>query len=287
MRSIFFILGLFISSILMAQDKPAYLIYDKDGKSVDYQSMLKAAGKNKVVFFGELHNNPIAHWLQIELTQDLFEATEGKLALGAEMFERDNQLLIDEYFAGSISQKNFEEEVRLWNNYKTDYKPLVEFAKTNGLPFVASNVPRRYANLVFREGIEALDQLSDAAKEYLAPLPIEIDLELPGYKAMMEMMASHSEGNIKFPQAQAIKDATMAHSINEHLDGVDCFIHYNGAYHSDNYEGILWYLNQYRPGQSILTIKTSEQEDISKLDPETKGSADFIICIPASMTKTY
>ena len=47
-----------------------------------------------MVLFGELHNNPISHWLQLELTEDLHAARGADLVLGAEMFEADNQLLL-------------------------------------------------------------------------------------------------------------------------------------------------------------------------------------------------
>ncbi|HKK74999.1 MAG TPA: ChaN family lipoprotein [Saprospiraceae bacterium] len=277
----------FLTLGMMAQDKPAYRIFDQKGKSVDYATVLKAVGKKDVVFFGELHNNPIAHWLQIELTKDLFVETKGKLVLGAEMFERDDQLLIDEYFAGHISEKSFEDEARTWPNYDTDYKPLVEFARAHELPFIATNIPRRYASLVFREGIEALNALSDEAKRYIAPLPIEIDLELPAYADMMGMMGGHAEGNVKFPQAQAIKDATMAYSIFEHLPKKHQFLHYNGSYHSDRRQGIIWYLDQYAPKLSYLSVKTIEQESLEQLSEDQKGTADYIIVIPQSMTKTY
>ena len=276
-----------LSMNMQAQDKAAYKIYDSKGGLVSYSEMLEKVSKKDVVFFGELHNNPIAHWLQYELTQDLFKEQDGQLILGAEMFERDDQLILNEYLSGMISQKNFEDEARIWPNYKTDYKPLVEFAKAHNLRFIATNVPRRYANLVFREGIEKLESLPKAAMAYLPPLPIEIDMELQAYKGMLEMMASHSKGNIKFPQAQAIKDATMAHSIAENMEKKYQFIHYNGSYHSDNYEGIPWYLNKYASKLSLTTIKTIEQEDISSLSEEQMNSADFIIVIPLSMTKTY
>jgi uncharacterized iron-regulated protein len=49
-----------------ASDKPAYLIYNKKGKQVSYEEMLKASSQAEVVFFGELHNNAISHWMQYE-----------------------------------------------------------------------------------------------------------------------------------------------------------------------------------------------------------------------------
>jgi len=40
--------------------------------------------------------------------------------LGAEMFESDNQLILNEFMKGKISKSSFESEMRLWKNYSTD-----------------------------------------------------------------------------------------------------------------------------------------------------------------------
>ncbi len=229
--------------------------------------MVEDALKADIVFFGEQHNNPISHWLELELTKDLYAEKNGNLILGAEMFETDNQLILDEYLSGQIAQKNFEKEAKLWDNYQTDYKPLVEFAKTNKLSFVATNIPRRYASLVNKKGFEGLDSLTSDAKKYIAPLPVKYDPELKGYKSMLEMMEGQEGGagghvTENLPKAQAIKDATMANSILKYLKPGTTFLHYNGAYHSDNYEGIIWYLKQEKPELKVLTISTVEQDTI-------------------------
>jgi len=41
------------------------------------------------------------------------------------------------------------------------------------------------------------------------------------------------------------------------------------------------------PALKIATISTISQEDISKLDKENLGKADFIICVDEDMTTTY
>jgi len=284
-----FIIGLAFMAMALRSDLPAYELFNQKGKEVKYKKLLKDALEADVVLFGELHNNPISHWMQLELTRDLYAEKGDNLVLGAEMFESDNQMLLDEYIQGTIRQRNFEDEAKLWNNYQTDYKPLVEFAREKNLKFVASNIPRRYASVVHKKGFEGLDSLTPAAKLLLPPLPVAYDPDLPGYKAMIEMMGGMGSGhaNPNLPKAQAIKDATMAHFILMNYEPGNLVIHYNGAYHSNNYEGIYWYLKQEFPELNILTITTVEQDNIDELTEENTGVADYTICVPSGMTKTY
>ena len=267
-------------------DKPAYHLFNKEGKDVKYEKMVKEVEDADIVLFGESHDNPISHWLQLELTKDLFDIKKDKLMLGAEMFESDNQVILNEYLEGKITQSSFESEARLWPNYKTDYKPLVEFAKVNNLPFVASNVPRRYASLVNKSGFEGLEELSAEAKAFIPPLPIKYDPELNCYKSMMEMegMGGHITPN--FPKAQAIKDATMAYFIMKNWSKGKLLIHYHGSYHFENFESIYWYLKQANADLKIVTITTVSQDDVTKLSEENTGTADFTICVDEDMTKT-
>ncbi len=277
---------LFIAFLLLSSfknDRPAYQLFDKLGKTMKYEKLVKACLDADVVLFGEYHDNPISHWLQFELTRDLYRYKGDKLILGAEMFESDNQLLLDEYLTGLIYEKRFEAEMRLWPNYQTDYKPLIDFAWDEDLKFVATNVPRRYASRVNSKGFEGLDTISDEAKKYIAPLPILYDSTLNCYQNMLEMGNST---NSHYPKAQALKDATMAHFIYKNLEPGKLFLHYHGAYHSLNYEGIYWYLKQAKADIAIVNITTVVQSDVSKLEEKNKNTADFVICVDKDMTKT-
>lgn len=279
-------IAIFILFSAFKSDKPAYNIFNKEGKDIKYEKLLKVAEDADIVLFGESHDNPVSHWLQLELTKDLYALKKENLILGAEMFESDNQVIVNEYMAGLISQNSFESEARLWPNYKTDYKPLVEFAKTNNLQFVATNVPRRYASLVNSKGFEGLEELSKEAKAFIPPLPIIYDPNLNCYKSMMEMegMGPHITPN--FPKAQAIKDATMAYFILQNWSAGKQLIHYHGSYHSENFESIYWYLKQANPDLKIVTIHTVSQKDVSELENENTGKADFTVCVDEDMTKT-
>ena len=283
MKKITFSIFLFATIISVAQDKKAYQIFDKKGKKSSYEKVLKASEKTDVVLFGEIHDNSVVHWLQLEFTKDL--AQRKPLVLGAEMLEADNQTQVNQYLNGEINQKQLDSSARLWKNYKTDYKSLVDFAKEKKFSFVATNVPRRYASLVFKKDLVALDSLSALEKSWIAPLPIEFDINLPGYKGMMSMQGGHA--GEKMPKAQAIKDATMAYFINKNRKENSIFVHYNGTYHSDNYEGINWYLRKLDADMQIVTIALVEQKDISKLDAEHHNKADFVLVIDEDVTRTH
>ncbi len=270
-----------------SSDKPAYILYDQNGKVATYKQMIADIQQADIVFFGELHTDPIAHWLQYEITKDLYAVKKQDLIIGSEMFESDNQLIMDEYLAGVYDAKKFEAEAKLWGNYKTDYKPVLDFAKKNGLLYVATNIPRRYASVVHKKGFDGLKELSDEAKALIGPdLERLYDKNVACYAEMLKMKGMGGHVNEKFPMAQAAKDATMAHFILENWSKGKLFFHFDGAYHSDNFEGIVWWINKLKPGLKIKTISTVYQESVEKLDDENLDRANYIIAVPETMTQT-
>ena len=281
---------LLIPFLAMKSDKPAYKVFNGKGHEVDYNEILKAAKKSDIIFFGELHKNPIVHWLELELTKDLFAEKGTGLVLGAEMLEVDNQLLINEYLSKMIRKKDFEAEAKLWPNYKTDYAPIVDFAQEKGIKVVATNIPRRFAALVNNKGFEGLDSINALERGMIAPLPIKYPDTLECYASIVKNvgdgMPAHLTANLG--KAQAIKDATMAHFIAKNGAFAEkTFLHFNGSYHSDNHQGIVWYMNQAirkTPYElKIMTISCLEQENIDTISKQDAAKADFIIIIPASM----
>lgn len=275
---------LLISLFSFKGDKAAYQIYDINGKESNYAKMLKDAENADVILFGELHNNPICHWLQLELTKDLYATKKDNLILSAEMFEADDQIALTEYLQGKLSDKTLKDEVKLWGNYTTDYKPLLSFAKTNHLNFIAANIPRRYANMVYNKGLERLDSIDSEAKKWICPLPMKYNANLKCYDDICEAAEGHNNENL--PKSQAIKDATMAYFILKNRSKGKTIIHYNGTYHSNFHQGIEWYLKLENPNLKVFTIGSTEQEAIDTLAKVSLKMADYIICTPESMTKT-
>ena len=116
----------------LADSPRAYALFDDAGKPVAWPDLVEAAREADVVLFGEYHDDPVMHWLQAELIRDLL-AADVRPALGAEMLEADDQLVVDEFLAGWVSDDKLKAAANLWPNHFTDYHPLLELAKVHEL----------------------------------------------------------------------------------------------------------------------------------------------------------
>ena len=275
-----------------AGDRPAYRLFTAAGAPADYDQMLAELAQADVVLFGEQHNDAIAHWLDLQVAKDLYKSKKtGQLVLGMEMFERDVQSLVVRYAAGTLPDTAFERQARPWPNYATDYRPLLQFARENKIPVVGTNVPRPYAQTVARGSLTALAKLPVRDRALLAPLPLKVDYELPGYKNMAAMFGgdsqAHGGGAQNIIQAQALRDATMAHFIHTSRQPGQTLLHFNGSYHSDRHDGIAAYLRQYAPQLRVRTLSIVTQEQLQQLDKEQLNVADYVVVVPADAAKTY
>ncbi len=267
---------------LPAQDPGTYKIFTAKGKKTTFRKLVKDINKSDVVFFGELHNNPVAHWLTIELLKSL---SDNKLQFGAEMFEQKNRALIAAYMKGTVSLDSLNKSEALWPNFKTDYGPILKWVKTHNIDVYCTNVNRPLANSVYKKGMGVLNELDDSIKNTIAPLPIEIDTSLQTYEAMKKMLEGHDATNLI--AAQALKDATMAKHIADVLKNDHLFFHLNGTYHNKYNEGIIWHLNRYKPGIKTISIYSSEEKEHEKFNTANKMNSDYIIQINEDVTKSY
>ncbi|HEX8069005.1 MAG TPA: ChaN family lipoprotein [Pyrinomonadaceae bacterium] len=268
-----------------------YRVFDASGKPATIEQVLDAAAASEVVYVGEIHNDATAHQLELQLLQGAFArlargGAQGHatrpLVLSLEMFERDVQLVLDEYLAGLIQEKHFRAASRPWNNYETDYRPLVEFAREHQLPVVAANAPERYVNRVGRLGRDALKSLAPAALAQLAPLPYGQPSAAYAEKFSLAMggaqMGAHA--NPFLLDAQALRDATMAYSIASELKRQPqaLVLHVNGGFHSESRLGVPEQLRALRPQtrQLVVTIRPAPADQPFD-QKEHGGLGDFVI----------
>lgn len=262
-------------------DASRYKIYDvAKNKEISFADLAKSLKKVDVVFFGEEHDDSLAHALQVQLLEQMHVVKKGKLALSLEMFQTDVQLTLDEYMQGIINEKQMLDASRPWKTYNSDYRPMVEFAKANNLYVLAANAPAKYTNMVTRGGLEALDKLSDAGKAYLAPLPIDT---LAGryHEKFADLLGAHaSMGTLKLYQSQNLWDATMAWQIAKlRVSKPDIqILHINGRFHSDEKLGTYAQLQKYDPRARLANISCFRHHSFDEPEWDTwAAQGDYII----------
>jgi Uncharacterized iron-regulated protein len=270
-----------------------YRIYDAQGNPAALESIIDSLKDTDVLFLGEQHDDAVAHHLQNEIFRRAFERYGGerKMALSLEMFERDVQIIVDEYLRGLITESHFLASSRPWGNYKTDYRPLVEFAKEKNLPVIAANAPRRYVNMVSRGGRDSLNALSAEARRWLAPLPFARASETYAKKfnALMGGSSEASMGLNNILESQTLWDATMAFSISEYLKKTKnpLVVHLNGAFHTENRLGTPEHLAKYSKKVRFTVVTMRYEENFQNFD-KTKHAdlGDFVILTDAKVPRS-
>ncbi|WP_419698888.1 ChaN family lipoprotein [Mucilaginibacter sp. NFX135] len=290
MKSLLILLLIGLPSIVLGQDiSPShYKIYSTtEQKLVTIKNIIDQSNKIDVLFFGEEHNDSTAHFLEFTLFKGLVEKYPNQAALSMEMFQTDCQLVLNEYLSGLIREKNLLTDARAWPNYK-DYRPMVELARLNHLPVMAANAPSRYTNMVTRNGLASLQQLSAQAKSYLAPLPIDTATGAY-YDKFVKIMGGHEAmAGMQIYQSQNLWDATMAWSIAQFLKIHSGFkvLQLNGGFHSEEKLGAVAQLKKYAPKARVLTIASYSGDNFDNPDwAKFKTLADYIILTDTKLPK--
>lgn len=294
-----------------------YRAYDQNGKQVTISDIVEAFGGTDVVLVGETHDDPVAHLLEAELLRRANERHGAgdkarHIALSLEMFERDVQLVLDEYLSGLISERHFLLSSRPWNNYADDYRPLVEYARAQKLPILAANAPARYVSRVSSQGPASLKALSGEARAWLPPLPFRPASENYGakFRQLMNLgatpahqqtpaaapsphtpaqTANNPHGALHLLEAQTLRDATMAHAITEHLKRRSdaLVIHVNGKFHSEERLGVPEQIKLSRPKTRLLVVTIQPDEKFTAFDAGRLGRlGDFVILTDPALPRS-
>ncbi|MEM7415419.1 MAG: ChaN family lipoprotein [Gemmatimonadota bacterium] len=268
-----------------------YRVYTSGGDSSSLQSIVSRALGEDVLLVGEEHGDLIGHRIEAVLLEAVIDTVAGgagagrPVVLSMEMFERDVQLVVDEYLDDLVTEAHFMSSSRPWTDYEVRYRPLVEAARGAGVPVVAANAPRRYVNRVTRQGPWALEELSADARAFLPPIPYP--LASPAYRAEWDAIMSEyqhaaqdEEANDRMLAAQALWDASMGHAITEalveHLGAL--VVHYAGSFHVDHGLGIPERIADYRPGTRVTTVVIRPVEDVNAwVSEDHTGLGDFVI----------
>lgn len=194
-----------------------YQLRNKAGQPISMATLLNDIEDADVVMVGEWHAHPAVHLFQAKLMAQL-AAQAQPLTLSMEQFTRADQAELDRYLAGEIGESSLLKNTQAWDNYESDYRPLVEIARQNQLPVIAANAPRNIVKCVGRQGPEYIQALDDERKALVAK---NIDVSDSPYRQKflgnMHGMALPESRIVKMFGAQMTWDATMAESIATHL----------------------------------------------------------------------
>ena len=270
-----------------------FRVFDAKGNPASLDQIITAVGMNDAVFLGELHDDSVGHAVQFEIFKRAVNdfSPQRRVALSLEMFERDVQIVLDEYLAGLISESHFMSSSRAWGNYRTDYQPLVELARQKKLAVIAANAPRRYVNMVSRNGRSALDGLSKEARRWLAPLPFgePSDAYAKKFKALMGPSPEAQMGIDRILASQSLWDATMADSVARYLkkNKRSLVVHLNGGFHTENRLGTVDHLLRYRPEAKLLVVTVRYEDDFRTFNTvKHTDLGDFVILTDAKQPRS-
>jgi len=212
----------------------------ENGKSISFDELIHEAGKNDLIFVGEVHDNPEHHLIQVQILQAL-TADWSPLTVGMEFFATTQQPAIDRYMRGEISEDVFLKEVdwaRGWSFPYHFYRPLVVSAKRNDNDLLGINLPSSVVRKVARSGLDSL------TAEERAHAAEEMDLSQEAHREYLrEVFRDHAHHDLKdfdhFYQAQCVWEDTMADNIARRLtEGGGKMVVFAGNGHIINRFGI-------------------------------------------------
>jgi uncharacterized iron-regulated protein len=256
-----------------------YYVMSNRGYILQLEQFFEDLMNYGIIFVGEVHDSRESHEAELAILEGLSER-ESDLVLAVEMFERDVQGAINDYLGGVINEERFLELSRPWHNYQKDYRPLVEFAKAQGMQVIAANVPRSVAEKIAKAN-EVSSEILGADSRYVPDVvhydSAEYHQRFAGTMAEMAPSAPMKSMNVDgLYKAQVVKDAVMAASLEPYLDRRILFC--CGHFHCDYHLGIPYQLHMNHPELRIAVLTfASRLEQLPMTERSQVGDYIWIV----------
>ena len=243
-----------------------YQLYTPQGNNISLSQWADNVQSADVVLIGEWHTHAGIHRFQTDALKQLIKNGQS-VALSMEQFSRDNQLVVNSYLNDEIGEQTLIKQANAWPNYESDYRPLVELAKSNQLDIIAANAPKPMVRCISKNGLGYLVKLPQDKRAYVAT---NIDLSDSPYK--QKFMASMHHGkpsqHLNMYASQLTWDATMAESIvsYKHAHPQTTVVHVAGKFHVEGGLGTAAQIRQLDPTLSIIIVTPVENISTDKSD---------------------
>lgn len=202
---------------MSVEHKEQTIAVDVSGLESLPEVLERVSGK-KIIYVGEYHDRFSNHAVELEAIKTLWRKNR-KIAIGMEMFQRPFQKALDEYIAGTIDESAMLKSTEYFKRWGFDYnlyRPILTFARQEGIPVIALNVRQEIAEKVLHGGIASLT--GDDKRQ----IPVQMDLSNEKYKAMLHDVFKKHEGSEEmnfdfFYMSQVLWDESMSQSIDDFL----------------------------------------------------------------------
>ena len=126
-------------------DPPAELIrYRRDQerfskrkfKAVPMNELFEQIDKSRLIYLGDFHTFDQSSRTLQRLLRHMLKTKDKKLSLGMEMVNEEDQIYLDSYIQGLISEQEFLESINYHESWRfpwKHYRPFFEMAKNKGL----------------------------------------------------------------------------------------------------------------------------------------------------------
>ncbi len=295
---------------------PQWRVFDTaTGQELPWNSLVQATQEADVIVVGEQHDNATAHELERRLTAALL-ADFPASAIAMEMFERNEQVLVDLYLDGRIQAEtlvkitdsaNWGGGRDTWNSW---YQPIVDCVKEHrdqGAHLKAANCPRAFVKLARLEGFDVLAAFEGCPSELVTvPDPDVNDLAyhdrfvevmtkasaphsakaskktkrpkkaMPAKKPPSGMAPSMTLDPEAFFRAQQTWDASMAHSVLEAKEVHPKVMLFVGEFHMAYEGGLIRRIQHGNPDLDLVSISLLRSDDL-ELKPKGRDRAHYVI----------
>lgn len=247
-----------------------YTIRSPQGEVLSLSALAVQIQDADIVLVGEWHGHPAAHLLQAQLLAALYSQNTN-LALSMEQFTRDKQGVVDDYLANKIGEASLTKDANAWPNYISDYRPLVEFAKTNNLDVIAANAPKPIVRCIGKYGETYLNRLPTNERTWVAG---SLTLAEDAYQDKFISSMHHGDEAQTKRQfaAQTAWDDTMAESMVNYLatHPNTQILHTAGRFHVEEGLGTASRILSRNPNLKVVMVTPVSSETVLK-----QGAPDY------------
>lgn len=187
------------------------------GELISPRDLVKRLAGAGMVILGESHTSMGFHAAQLRIIEEL-QKSGRKVLIGLEMYPYTEQVHLDNWAKGLLTEKGFVELSRWYNNWGYHwnyYRDIFLFSEDHGIRMFALNAPREVVSAVRKKGFQNL------TPEEAAHIPTKIDTASEEHFTLFKAFFEGSEGmhsSMDEAQwramfaAQCTWDATMAYN---------------------------------------------------------------------------